>query len=204
MSRVDTSEDALGAPDALIEADTKAELDVVNADSTPPHNEGPSRRRRWMRRVGFWILPLLTMFLALAVGYLRYVDSSGRDDQHAQMESIRAAKDGVVSMLSYAPNTAEASLSAARDRLTGSFRDSYTSLTHDVVIPGAKQKQVSTTATVSAAASEVATPNHAVVLLFVDQEMLVGADAPTSTESVVEVTLDKVGSRWLISGFEPK
>ena len=44
-------------------------------------------------------------------------------------------------------------LHAARDLLTGDFRDSYTSLTNDVVIPGAKQKQISAVATVPAAAS---------------------------------------------------
>jgi hypothetical protein len=48
-----------------------------------------------------------------------------------------------------------------------------------------------------------ATENHAVVLLFVNQAVTVGQDAPTNTASSVRVTLDKVDDRWLISGFDP-
>jgi Mce-associated membrane protein len=76
-------------------------------------------------------------------------------------------------------------------------------LTHDLVIPGAKQKQISAVATVPAAAATSATPTHAVVLLFVNQSVVVGQSAPTSTASSVRVTLDKVGARWLISQFDP-
>jgi Mce-associated membrane protein len=73
----------------------------------------------------------------------------------------------------------------------------------DVVIPGAKQKQISAVATVAAVASASAEPNHAVVLVFVNQTVAVGQDAPTDTASSVRVTLDKVGDRWLISKFDP-
>ena len=97
----------------------------------------------------------------------------------------------------------EKDLGAARDRLTGTFLDAYTQLVNTVVIPGAKEKKISALATVPAAASVSAKPDHAVVLLFVDQTVTVGADAPTQTTSSVRVTLDKVGDRWLISAFEP-
>ncbi len=107
-------------------------------------------------------------------------------------------------MLSYSPDTAQTTLTAARDRLTGSFRDSYTSLTNDVVIPGSKEKKISATATVPAAASVSASEDHAVVLVYVDQSVIVGDGAPSATASAVQVTLDKVGNRWLISGFDPK
>jgi Mce-associated membrane protein len=116
---------------------------------------------------------------------------------------MRAATDSSIALLSYRPDTVEKDLVAARDRLTGTFRDSYTSLTHDVVIPGAKQRQISAVATVPAAASVSATARHAVVLVFVDQTVVVGQDAPTSTASTVRVTLDNIGGRWLISGFDP-
>jgi Mce-associated membrane protein len=116
---------------------------------------------------------------------------------------VQAAKDSTVALLSYKPDTVEQQLTAARDRLTGDFRDSYTSLTHDVVIPGAKQKQISAVATVPAVASVSAAPNHAVVLVFVNQTVVVGRDAPTDTASAVRVTLDKIGERWLISKFDP-
>ena len=74
---------------------------------------------------------------------------------------------------------------------------------HDVVIPGAKQKKISAVATVPGAASISADPDHAVVLVLVDQTTLIGADAPVNTASSVKVTLDKVHDRWLISQFDP-
>jgi Mce-associated membrane protein len=87
--------------------------------------------------------------------------------------------------------------------LTGTFKESYTQLTHDVVIPGAKQRHISAVATVPAAASVSANAIHAVVLVFVNQTVNVGTDPPSGTASAVRVTLDKVGDRWLISGFDP-
>jgi Mce-associated membrane protein len=116
---------------------------------------------------------------------------------------VQAAIDGTVALLSYRPDTVEKDLEAAKSRMTGIFLTSYSSLTHDVVIPGAKQKQISAVATVPAAASATATSTHAVVLLFVNQSVIVGQGAPTSTASSVRVTLDKVDGRWLISKFDP-
>jgi Mce-associated membrane protein len=106
-------------------------------------------------------------------------------------------------MLSYRPETVEKDLGAARDRLTGALEDSYGSLTHDVVIPGSKQKMISATASVPAAGAVSASPNHAVVLMFVNQTITEGNDPPTNTASRVRVSLDKVGGRWLISSFDP-
>ncbi len=75
--------------------------------------------------------------------------------------------------------------------------------THDVVIPGAKQRQISAVATVPAAASVSATANHAVVLVFVNQSTIIGNDPPSDSTSSVRVTLEKVHDRWLISQFDP-
>jgi Mce-associated membrane protein len=94
-------------------------------------------------------------------------------------------------------------LGAATNLLTGEFKNSYTSLTNDVVIPGAKQKRISAVASAPAAAPVSANSDHAVVMVFVDQTVVVGTDAPTNTASSVKVTLDKVGGRWLISQFDP-
>jgi len=163
------------------------------------------RQRMSRGQVGAYILlPLVVMLMAAVAGHLKYQDNSIRDAQTAAMSSVLAAKEGTIALLSYTPETAQATLTAARDRLTGSFRDSYTSLTNDVVIPGAKQKRISATATVPAASSVSANPNRAVVLVFVDQSVIVGNDAPSGTASTVQVTLDKIGDRWLISGFDPK
>jgi Mce-associated membrane protein len=195
--------------------ETGDETSVDDDSDTPPRDSDdgddaeaatPAKSKRsanWTRRIAYGVLPILALLIALGVGYLKWRDFSARSAQTARIESIAAAKDSTVALLSYKPDTVEKDLEAARNRLTGTFRDSYTQLIHDVVIPGAKQKQISTTATVPAAASVSADSAHAVVLVFVNQTAVVGTDPPSDTASSVRVTMDKVGGRWLIAGFDP-
>jgi Mce-associated membrane protein len=187
-------------------------VDEANVSETGPdddradHHEKPAsawRRIRWSRLIAYGLLPGLALLLASAGGYLKWQDASARDAQLARTASVQAATDGTVALLSYRADTVEKDLEAARGRLTGTFLNAYTSLTHEVVIPGAKQKQISAVATVPAGASISASANHAIVLLFVNQTLIIGQDAPTNTASSVRVTLDKVGDHWLISGFDP-
>lgn len=163
----------------------------------------PKRHLDWSRIVAFAILPTLAFVLAIGAGALKFMDSGVRESNGAREQSIQAAKDTTVALLSYKPDTVEQQLTAARDRLTGGFRDEYTNLTNNVVIPGAKQKQISAVASVPAAASVSADPGRAVVLLFVNQTVTVGNGVPTDTASSVRITLEKSGERWLISEFEP-
>jgi Mce-associated membrane protein len=197
----DTVEDKAAAEESTEKVDEPTETAGETSESAEP--EKPKRRIQWARVFAFGVLPAVALLLALGAGYLKWMDNSVRDSEIARDESIKAAKDSTIALLSYKPETVEQQLGAARDLLTGEFRDSYTSLTNDVVIPGAKQKQISAVATVPAAASVSANPRHAVVLVFVNQTVIVGQTAPTDTASSVRVTLDKVGNRWLISKFDP-
>lgn len=158
---------------------------------------------RWSRVFGHGLLPALALAIAAGAGWLKWQDSSIREATQARTESVRAATDGTIALLSYQPGTVARDLDAARTRLSGSFLSTYTQLVHDVVIPGAKQKQISAVATVPGAASVSATATHAVVLLFVSQTIVVGQEAPRSTASNVRLTLDKIDGRWLISQFDP-
>lgn len=179
------------------------EQSTESAETAETPEPQPKRSIDWKRVVAYGILPGLALVLALAAGFFKWQDNSVRDGDKARAESIQVAKDSTIALLSYKPDTVEQQLNAARDLLTGEFQESYTSLTHDVVIPGAKQKQISAVATVPAAASVSADPNNAVVLVFVNQTVVVGADAPTDTASSVRVTLEKHGDRWLIAKFDP-
>jgi Mce-associated membrane protein len=196
-------DDAQPVEEPTEKADEATETDVVDESSVSGEPEKTRRRINWGRVVAFGVLPALALILALGAGYLKWMDNSVRLSNDARNESVQAAKDSTISMLSYKPDTVEQQLHAARDLLTGEFRDSYTSLTNDVVIPGAKQKQISAVATVPAAASVSAKPDHAVVLVFVNQTVVVGQGAPSDTASSVRVALDKVDGRWLISKFDP-
>jgi Mce-associated membrane protein len=183
-----------------VDEPTEVAADEASESAEP---EKPKRRIQWPRVFAFGVLPALVLLLAIGAGYLWWQDNSMRGADTARDQSVQAAKDSTIALLSYKPDTVEQQLGAARDLLTGDFRDSYTSLTNDVVIPGAKQKQISAVATVPAMASVSADPRHAVVLVFVNQTVVVGQDAPTDTASSVRVTLDKIGDRWLISKFDP-
>ena len=196
----DTVEDSADE-DSTEKADEPTEAADAASESAEP--EKPKRRIQWARVFAFGVLPVVALLLAAAAGYLKWVDSSVREGRTARTESVQTAKDSTIALLSYKPDTVEQQLGAARDLLTGDFRESYTSLTNDVVIPGAKEKQISAVATVPAVASVSANPQHAVVLVFVNQTVIVGQDAPTDTASSVRVTLDKIGNRWLISKFDP-
>ncbi|MEN3224998.1 hypothetical protein PUR22_29470 [Mycolicibacterium porcinum] len=188
------------------------ELDVQESavdeiDSTEPADlveEQPSPApARWPRVLAFGALPALALILALGAGFLKWQDDTARSAQTAGTESVRAATESTVAILSYRPDTVDTELPAAADRLTGEFRDQYTRLIDDVVIPGAKQQVISAVASVPAAAAVSASARHAVVLVLVDQTTTTGTAPPTKSTSSVRVTLDKVENRWLISQFEP-
>jgi Mce-associated membrane protein len=173
-------------------------------DNAPSAREfRPARRSRWRRVAVYGFLPAIVLALALGAGFMKWQYESARAAATARAESVGAATENTIALLSYRPDTVEQQLTAAQGRLTGTFRDSYGSLIHDVVIPGSQQKHISAVATVPAAASVSATSNHAMVLVFVNQSIIVGTDAPTSSASSVRVTLDKIDGQWLISDFTP-
>jgi Mce-associated membrane protein len=176
---------------------------TADCDATAAEDDTPAKAKRRTRVVAFGVLPGVALLLALAAAFLKWQDSSIRDSDIARVGSVQTARDSTIALLSYRADTIDEQLTAARDLLTGQFRDSYTSLTRDVVIPGATQKQISAAASVAAVASVSADPSHAVALVFVNQTVVVGNDVPTDTASSVKVTMEKTGSRWLISGFDP-
>lgn len=171
-------------------------------DDQPEELSDAPAESRW-RTVVFVVAPALALALGGLAGFLGWQDASHRAAGIAATESVAAARDAATAMLSYRTETVEEELNAARARLTGSFLEEYTKLVNEVVIPGSKEKKISAAARVPAAASVSATPRRAVALVFVDQTVTIGKDAPTDTASSIRVTLDRVGGRWLVSGFEP-
>lgn len=166
-------------------------------------SESRRRRRSLTHKFIVGLLPAALLVLALVAGFLKWQVGSRQTEIEASTESVRAASEGTVALLTYKPDSVDTDLVAARDNLTGDFLEAFTTLTDDVVIPGAKQQRIFSTATVSAAASVTASSHHAVVLVFVNQTTTVADDPPTETASTVKVTLDRVEDRWLISNFAP-
>jgi Mce-associated membrane protein len=205
----ESSLDDLAERDDLAdEAEAADEADLLDLDEVKDEDdvaEAPverSSRFSWTRLL-VAVLPILALILALGVGYLKWLDGTARESRAAAEQSIRAASDSTIAILSYKPETVDRDLKAAADRLAEPFRQQYTQLVNDVVAPGAKQQHITAVATVPAAASVSATGKHAVVLVFVDQTTTIGNDAPTQSTSSVRVSLERVDGRWLISQFDP-
>jgi len=187
--------------------DPGTDPDVPDADSADTavvaDSPAPLTSDKRLRTLAFRVLPALVVLLGAGAGLLRWQDVSHRAIDTARTESVAAARDATVAILSYKADSVEQDLGAARDRLTGSFLDSFSDLVNKVVIPGAREKKISAAAKVAAAASVSAAPKHAVALVFVNQTVVIGGSAPSGSASSVRVTLDKVDDRWLVSGFDP-
>lgn len=177
-----------------------AEPELSDSEAAPADSR---RRGRWRNVLTFIVLPLAVVALSGLAGWLKWVDGSARDAQVAATESVQAAREITVELLSYQPDTVADTLLAAQSRLTGSFRDSYGQLIQEVVIPGAQEQKIAAIANVTAAASVSASSDRATVLVFVNQTSIVGTDAPTDTASSVQVALQRVDGQWLVSEFTP-
>jgi Mce-associated membrane protein len=201
-----------------VEAPVAAETEATETDATEPEvaeTEATAATESVAREpaqpgggtaakvIAFGVLPFLALLLVIGVGGLKFFDVRSNAISTARDQAVQAAKDSTVTLLSYNPDTVEQQLTDARGLLTGEFKDSYTQLTTDVVIPGAKQQRISAVATVPRAASVSTETDNAVVLVFVNQTVVVGDSQPSATLSSVRVTLQKVDGKWLISKFDP-
>ena len=189
--------------DADIDEPTDVVESAAETDNGARQSPAPFTRTGWLRPLTLGVLPAVIVLLGAGAGLLAWQDRSQRAVETARAESVQAASDATVAILSYKPDTVEQDLRKASDRLTGSFLESFTDLVNTVVIPGAREKKISAAAQVSAAASVSATANNAVALVFVNQAVTVEGGAPSGTASSVRVTLDKVDDRWLVSAFDP-
>lgn len=161
------------------------------------------KERDWYRLTAFVLLPAAAVLLLVGIGIVKWQTVSYSHSTSARNESVQAAREATVAMLSYSAANVDRDLTAARNKLTGKFLDEYTKLVDTQVIPAAKEKQISAAAQVSAIASVSATTSRAVALVFVNQTVAAANQAPATTASSIRVTLDKVDGRWLVSGFDP-
>jgi Mce-associated membrane protein len=187
--------------------DTPEAVDFTTVEEPSAEELAPAAQTRRagsaQRVVAFVVLPVLALLLAVGAAYFKWQDSAAGREEAARTESVQAARDIAVAMLTYEPGTVETHLAAVRDRLTEPWKQTFSSMVDTVVVPGAKAQQITAVASVPAAASVTAAPEHAVVLLFVNQTVTVGSQQPKVTAASVRVTLDKVGGRWLIAKYEP-
>ena len=188
-SEVDDTEGATGA-------EISVEPDLQGATT------GTKRRLPWPAIV---LAALLVASIAAAGGVYWWIYRPDRLTNAASQQRVTdAAREGTVALLSYAPETLDKDLATAKSHLTGEFLKYYSDFTDKIVAPAAKQKGVKTEATVARAAVSEMQPDHAVVLVFVNQ-VTTSKDRPDpalATSSVL-VTMVNQDGRWLISEFNP-
>jgi Mce-associated membrane protein len=193
--------------DETAQKDSEATAPESEPDDEADEELATTRVRRpiaWSRVLAYGVLPGVALLLAVTAGYFKWADGSAVDVALARTESVRVASEDAVALLSYKADSADKDLTgAAQDRLTGEFKDAYLNLIRQVVVPGAKEKHISSTVKVSAAAPVSTTDNHAVVLLYANQTVTIGEGVPTDSQPVIRVTLEKVNGRWLVSHFDP-
>ncbi|MEW2479013.1 hypothetical protein AB0876_05425 [Mycobacterium sp. NPDC049093] len=148
------------------------------------------------------VLAVIALVLATASGVLRWLTVSQNESDTARVESVQAAKDITAQMLSYETETVDQQLTAARDRMTGEFRGTYTAMINEV-IPAAHAQRIAAVADVLEAGTVTAKPDRVELVLFVNQSVQVGDDMPKKHPSVARVTMVKDGGQWLMSEYEP-
>jgi Mce-associated membrane protein len=177
-----------------------ADENATALDETPP-------RRRALKRL---LVPIVLAVLLLGSAglaswvYMTQMRPDRQTDAAVAAETIKAASDGTVALLSYTPETLDKDFATAKTHLTGDFLDYYTKFTTDIVTPAAKQKSVKTSAAIVRAAVSELKPDSAVVLVFLNQTTTSKENVDGSfTASSVKVSLTKVNGAWLISAFDP-
>src|SRR5258708_28515852 len=150
----------------MVNADAEDSAPAMSKDIEPPAedetaqeesaaDEADSAREgrpiAWSRVLAYGVLPGLALLLALAAGYFKWGDGSSNEVARARNESVRVASEDAVALLSYRADSVAKDLGAASERLTGNFKDAYSALIREVVIPGAKEKHISAGAKVNAA-----------------------------------------------------
>ncbi|MFB7877649.1 h domain protein [Nocardia sp. NPDC056064] len=155
-------------------------------------------------KIVFGSLAFVGLIAAAVLGVSGYQLWQHDRTEQARSDAMSTASHTVSAMFTYEPATVDTELTKAAEGLTESFRSDYLKLITEAIAPGAKEKQLTVKATTQAEGIVDADPDHAVVLLYLNQ-LTTSKDTPdgTTSGSRVRVSLDKSGDRWLVSQVTP-
>ncbi|MEV5147988.1 hypothetical protein AB0L14_27230 [Streptomyces sp. NPDC052727] len=172
-------------------------------ESAPPRRVG--------RRVLTAVLGVVLVAALVVAAVLGWRYQEGRQTEQARGEALAAARKAAPVVLSYDYRHLDRDFTRARALLTGRFRDEYGKTTKTVVAPTATKYHGVVKATVAAppdggapAVSVVsATPDRAVVLLFVNQVTeSTQVSGPRLDLNRVRMTLTRTSDGWKVSGVD--
>ena len=124
---------------------------------------------------------------------------------HARHDALHAATTAAHDLLSYDYRSLDTDIARAKGETTGAFAQQYAE-TAGKLLDQAKQLKAIVQASVGSPAVVSARGDTVVVLVFVDQasvKQLPGQAKPTTRidQSRVQLTMTKVGGRWLVSAL---
>ncbi|MGW3623043.1 hypothetical protein [Streptomyces sp. NPDC000880] len=175
-------------------------------------DDGPARPSRGRRR-GLVTAALAVLVVAglVAIAVLGWKYEEARRTDRARAQALTTAQKAAPVILSYDYRHLDRDFAAARGHLTGSFRDEYRRTTTTVVAPTAKKYKGVVKATVvkpagggaSAASVVSASPDRAVVLLFVNQvTSSTQISGPRVDLNRVRMTLTLTSGGWKVSAVD--
>ncbi|WP_434975175.1 hypothetical protein [Streptomyces collinus] len=196
----------------LVEPPTNGWDDPTEPESFEAEPEDSVRPRKMGRpgvlTAGLVVVLVAALITAAVLGW-QYVQE--RQTEQARGEALTAARKAAPVVLSYDYRHLERDFSRARAQLTGHFRDQYGKTTKAAVAPtatkyhGVVKATVATPADGSAPAVSVvsATPDRAVVLLFVNQvTQSTQVPQPRLDLNRVRMTLTRTSDGWKVSGVD--
>ncbi|MGW0209350.1 hypothetical protein ACWDZ8_27330 [Streptomyces sp. NPDC003233] len=163
------------------------------------------------RHVLIAVLGVVLVAALVVAAVLGWRYREGRQAEQARGEALSAAQKAAPAVLSYDYRHLDRDFARARALLTGHFRDEYGRTTKTVVAPtatkyhGVVKATVATPADGGAPAASVvsATPDRAVVLLFVNQVTeSTQVPEPRLDLNRVRMTLTRTSDGWKVSGVD--
>ncbi|MFC9355200.1 hypothetical protein ACFTZB_01265 [Rhodococcus sp. NPDC057014] len=128
----------------------------------------------------------------------------GRSQEEIRAQALTQAAQLVPDILSYDFNTVDNHFTSSLEHLGGEFRNQFESVSKDVIIPSAKERQVVTSATVIESSVVSVDADAATVLMFLNQSTTsTDSPAPKLDGSRVQVSLQRDGDSWQITEMTP-
>ncbi len=147
------------------------------------------------------VLAAVALVLALTCGVLRWPTSvAGSKRQAARDEAVQAAKEITGQMLSYETETVDQQLTAARDRMTGDFRGTYTAMINEVIPAAHASADRGLRRGVAGRGGEREVRPRRIGVVR-QPERSGGKPHAAEDLSVARVTMVKDGDRWLMSEY---
>lgn len=182
------------------------DLTEASADSGPlgPAETDAATDAAPRRRLGRVVLVAVLLFTVLvgALGFLGWRQYEQYRITVASAAALQAAKDYALVLTTLDARHIDDNYRKSLDGATGEFKDAYSqgaSQLRQVLI----DNKASGTGVVVAAAVKSATLDQIEVLLFVDQSITNAQNpSPRIDRNRIDMTMDKVGDRWLAGKVE--